>query len=430
MAFRGENMVDLGGNSRAGTNAQNRNAPMGWAYQSTTDDLAAIKTTGYFDTFNLQLEAGQFIYASLTDGKFIVTVASVDTTLKQVTIDGKVITPGAEPIIIGVTDTSSPVIVTLSTVDILAGLNFIIKDESGAANPTEKITVATEGSETIDGEATIDITVPFGSLQLYSNGTNLFSTVSPTTNATDRKSNPRASNVQEVYNQADLPAPVANVITLDDFITYRFKVPSLTLDAGVTIILGNDSFMEADLKDGRCTLVFISTTTAISTDGTNGVRARSMVFVQASTGELMNITSGADQTSRFIDCILSGNAGTKPIVRGVSGQLLQLEFTAFFNGARYVQDGTGGGIFGIKGMETSAFNDNGVSMPEGMMTFEDGSFTGGFSLVDAVFIMTGTGSVGTLHDAAPGQRATRQCGRHPARHLTGRKLDRVRGGES
>ena len=94
MAFNGDNMTPLGGNARAGENALDRNAPMGWAYQSKTDDLATVLATGYFDSFNIFLVAGQFIYVSLTDGKFFITILSVDKQLKQVTVDVEVFTPG------------------------------------------------------------------------------------------------------------------------------------------------------------------------------------------------------------------------------------------------------------------------------------------------------------------------------------------------
>ncbi len=87
MAFNGNNMTPIGGNARAGDNALDRNAPMGWGYQSKTDDLAAVLVTGYFDTFHLFLVAGQFIYVSLQDKKEIITVQSVDRVLKQVVID-------------------------------------------------------------------------------------------------------------------------------------------------------------------------------------------------------------------------------------------------------------------------------------------------------------------------------------------------------
>ena len=92
MAFQGINMTPIGGNSRAGQN-EARNAPMGWAYQSNVDNLVTIKATGYFDTFNKFLVAGQFIYVSLPDGKAFVTVQSVDRSLKQVVIDPESLNP-------------------------------------------------------------------------------------------------------------------------------------------------------------------------------------------------------------------------------------------------------------------------------------------------------------------------------------------------
>lgn len=87
MSFNGNNMTPLGGNARAGDNALDRNAPMGWAYQSKTDDLNAVQATGYFDTFHQFLVAGQFIYVSLLGQKAFITVQSVDKVLKQVVID-------------------------------------------------------------------------------------------------------------------------------------------------------------------------------------------------------------------------------------------------------------------------------------------------------------------------------------------------------
>jgi hypothetical protein len=76
--------------------------------------------------------------------------------------------------IIGVTNTSSPRTVTISSSDITeSGKVFIIKDESGGAG-TNNITIATEGSETIDGSSTVTITANYGVGRLYSNGTNLF----------------------------------------------------------------------------------------------------------------------------------------------------------------------------------------------------------------------------------------------------------------
>lgn len=75
----------------------------------------------------------------------------------------------------GVTDTSVARTITIGTLDITeAGKIFIIKDESGAAT-TNNITIATGGNELIDGQTTATISVNYGVIRLYSDGTNLFS---------------------------------------------------------------------------------------------------------------------------------------------------------------------------------------------------------------------------------------------------------------
>ena len=53
----------------------------------------------------------------------------------------------------------------------VAGRWYVVKDVGGVAN-TNNITIATPGSETIDGAATIAIAAADGSVILYSDGTN------------------------------------------------------------------------------------------------------------------------------------------------------------------------------------------------------------------------------------------------------------------
>jgi len=77
-------------------------------------------------------------------------------------------------VIIGVDTSSSAVTITLATADCKAGKVVIINDEGGNAG-TNNITVATEGSETIDGSATATISSNNGTLRLYSDGSNWFS---------------------------------------------------------------------------------------------------------------------------------------------------------------------------------------------------------------------------------------------------------------
>lgn len=70
--------------------------------------------------------------------------------------------------------TVAGITITIKSTTILkSGAIFIIKDESGGALASP-ITIATEGTELIDGAATIQILVNYGSVRLYSNGSNLF----------------------------------------------------------------------------------------------------------------------------------------------------------------------------------------------------------------------------------------------------------------
>jgi len=74
--------------------------------------------------------------------------------------------------------TAAPITVTIATTAINeTGRVFIINDETGVAGDTalNNIVIDTEGSQTIDGTSSVSIVANYGSLRLYTNGTNLFS---------------------------------------------------------------------------------------------------------------------------------------------------------------------------------------------------------------------------------------------------------------
>jgi len=75
--------------------------------------------------------------------------------------------------IVLVTDTSAARTITLDTDDVVAGRVITVKDQSGGAG-TNNITIATEAAETIDGNASVAITVDYGVGRLVSDGTNWF----------------------------------------------------------------------------------------------------------------------------------------------------------------------------------------------------------------------------------------------------------------
>lgn len=77
--------------------------------------------------------------------------------------------------IYAITDTSAPRTVTISSTEAVDGRILTIKDESLNAT-NNNITIATEGSETIDGLPQIVISASGGSVNIYSDGTNYFTT--------------------------------------------------------------------------------------------------------------------------------------------------------------------------------------------------------------------------------------------------------------
>lgn len=79
----------------------------------------------------------------------------------------------ASDYIVGVDTSGGAVTITLGSATVTEGRFVIIKDEKGNAG-TNNITVATEGSETIDGSASITISSNYGAVILYSDGSNWF----------------------------------------------------------------------------------------------------------------------------------------------------------------------------------------------------------------------------------------------------------------
>jgi len=87
-------------------------------------------------------------------------------------VTGATYTAKAGDRVIGV-NRAGAVTVTLPTAEVRPGRVYTVKDESGAA-ATNNITVATEGSENIDGSATNVIATDYGATTYYSDGTNWF----------------------------------------------------------------------------------------------------------------------------------------------------------------------------------------------------------------------------------------------------------------
>ena len=129
-------------------------------------DFEVDTNTLYVDASASSVGIGTTTPNSKLEVQGSLSVKRVATAVSVSTID---------EVIIGVTDTTVGRTVTISTADIVLGRMFIIKDESGAASNPNPITIDTEGAQLIDGVASVQISVAYGVVRLYSNGTNLFS---------------------------------------------------------------------------------------------------------------------------------------------------------------------------------------------------------------------------------------------------------------
>ena len=74
--------------------------------------------------------------------------------------------------LLGVTGVPTSILLDATAFD--EGQVLVIKDESGAASSGNSITLAPSGAQTIDGVTSVAVESPYGSVLLYSNGTNWF----------------------------------------------------------------------------------------------------------------------------------------------------------------------------------------------------------------------------------------------------------------
>ncbi len=182
------NTIGVGGN----TNGQLYAEGTGMALV-TLDDSGAAANNHYFQmvmgsgkaSFRFPNDAGSIRIADLitmdvATGNVGISVASaasgldIQSSLGLQRTATAVSASALGETIVGVTDNSSQRTITLDTDDVVDGRVLIIKDEAGTAGSANNIIIATEGAETIDGAATINITVDYGVLRVYSDGTNWF----------------------------------------------------------------------------------------------------------------------------------------------------------------------------------------------------------------------------------------------------------------
>ena len=81
-------------------------------------------------------------------------------------------TASATDYLLGVT--AVPTSILFDATSFAEGQVVVVKDESGAAASANPVTLNASGSQSIDGNASVEIESPHGALLLYSNGSNWF----------------------------------------------------------------------------------------------------------------------------------------------------------------------------------------------------------------------------------------------------------------
>lgn len=113
---------------------------------------------------------GASVVASNSGNDVTVTLSSAVYSRTAVSTT---MTASANDVILGVSGNAAIDIRLPSANAYSAGQNFIIKDESGAAN-TKNITIRTTGDQKIDGASSIVLESPYAAVNIYSNGSDKF----------------------------------------------------------------------------------------------------------------------------------------------------------------------------------------------------------------------------------------------------------------
>ncbi|KKM99860.1 hypothetical protein LCGC14_1143620 [marine sediment metagenome] len=158
------------------------NASIPYTYGSTLDNLVTILTSAYFNEVSDVLKINDVITIKSSDKLTMgrVTAVSPNVLVSEIfskatitaTTSSSITTNGQN--FLGVDTSGAAVNIVLSNEDIaLTAHELVIKDTSGNAG-TNTLTISTEGAQTIDGAASIDIVVNFGVARLISFTNNVF----------------------------------------------------------------------------------------------------------------------------------------------------------------------------------------------------------------------------------------------------------------
>lgn len=187
--------------------------------------------------------------------------------------------------------------------------------------------------------------------------------MSATTNLTTRIPERQSPFRREIFIETDFPAPIANVINLEDFTDYRIK-DNVVITTGIQVKYGIQTRITG-LGDTLSTITGNTTLPFFITGESSPAKGTNVAFTQNGTGRVMDIDTPGS-VPFFLRCQFNGGE-----IRMISGFAITFELCNFENGAFLVQSGTDVGIDDIN-LTFSAWITVGDVVDA--IVFETGSF--------------------------------------------------------
>jgi hypothetical protein len=142
--------------------------------QSAALSGASHANSVFVQSGNLYFTNGSGTAVQLTSGGSIVSSPAAVESLEYTSVNSSVVIGPSDDFVFIAVDTNAARTITLPSASAVStGRIYAIKDETGLANGNP-ITIEAAGSDTIDGEASIDLDSNFGSIWVISNGVDGF----------------------------------------------------------------------------------------------------------------------------------------------------------------------------------------------------------------------------------------------------------------
>jgi hypothetical protein len=141
-------------------------------FQNLTSTQTGVlnSTSTYAVSGDLYYTNSSGVAVQITDGGSLVSTPSAVESYGFTTATGSLVISPSDTFVVVAIDTNAPRTITLPLASsVVAGRIYILKDKTGLAD-SNNITVAIQGSDTIDLQSSLTVSSPFASTELVSDG--------------------------------------------------------------------------------------------------------------------------------------------------------------------------------------------------------------------------------------------------------------------